>query len=94
MKYAIVKDGVVVNTIEYDEQPTTPPPGFEEGYAAVQADSVSIGWTYANGQFTDPNPIPTQTHATSEAAAPLSLTDMILADPAELAKLKQALGIL
>lgn len=87
MKYAIVKDGVVVNLIEYDEQPTTPPPGFEDGYAAVQADSVSIGWTYANGQFTNPNP------PTSEAFTQLSLADAILDNPTELAKLKTALGL-
>jgi len=86
-KYAIVKNGVVVNVIEYAEQPSTPPAGFEDGHIAIQADHVSIGWTYANGQFTDPNP-PTQT--TIEVK---SLTDMILADPTELAKLKQALGI-
>lgn len=89
-KYAIVKDGVVVNTIEYAEQPSAPPPGFETGHVAIQADRVSPGWHYANGQFTDPNP-PTQT--TVEIPAPMSLTDMILADPTELAKLKQALGI-
>jgi len=86
-KYAIVKNGIVVNVIEYAEQPSTPPAGFEDGHIAIQADHVSIGWTYANGQFTDPNP-PTQT--TIEVK---SLTDMILADPTELAKLKQALGI-
>ena len=90
MKYAIVKNGVVVNVIEYDSQPTTPPPGFETGHVAIQADAVSPGWHYANGQFTDPNP-PTQT--TVEIPAPMSLTDMILANPAELAKLKAALGI-
>jgi hypothetical protein len=28
-KYAIVKDNLVVNVIEYESQPTTPPPGFE-----------------------------------------------------------------
>lgn len=87
MKYAIVKDGVVVNLIEYDEQPATPPPGFEEGYAAVQADSVSIGWTYANGQFTNPNPPALQTFPS------VSLADAILTNPTELAKLKQALGL-
>lgn len=87
MKYAIVKDDMVVNVIEYAEQPTTPPPGFEAGHVAIQADNVSIGWTYANGQFTDPNP-PTQT--TFEIK---SLTDMILESPTELAKLKLALGI-
>jgi hypothetical protein len=90
-KYAIVKDGVVVNVIEYAEQPSTPPPGFEDGHVAIQADRVNPGWHYANGQFTDPNPpevieMPVPTPA-------MSLTDMILADPTELAKLKAALGI-
>ena len=87
-KYAIVKDGVVINVIEYESQPTTPPPGFEAGHVAIQADRVSPGWTYANGQFTDPNP-----PVVVDMPAPKSLTDMILADPAELAKLKRALGI-
>jgi len=54
--YAIVKNGVVVNTIEYATEPTTPPAGFEDGHIAIQASGVSIGWTYLNGQFTDPNP--------------------------------------
>jgi hypothetical protein len=87
MRYAIVKDGVVVNNIEYEEQPLTPPAGFENGHVAIQADNVSIGWTYANGQFTNPNP-QEQTQINL-----ISLTDMILANPTELAKLKQALGI-
>ena len=86
MRYAIVKDNIVVNIIEYESQPATPPDGFEDGYVAVQADNVSIGWTYANGQFTDPSP-------QQEATNSISLTDMILANPTELAKLKQALGI-
>jgi hypothetical protein len=87
MKYAIVKDGVVVNLIEYSGQPSTPPSGFEDGHIAIQADHVSIGWNYSNGTFTDPNP------ATSETFVPMSLTDRILESPTELAKLKQALGI-
>jgi hypothetical protein len=87
MNYAIVKNGIVVNVIEYSSQPATPPPGFEDGHIAVQADTANIGWNYANGQFTNPNP------STSEASAPLSLTDMILASPTELAKLKTALGL-
>jgi hypothetical protein len=88
MKYAIVKDGVVVNVIEYEEQPTTPPPGFDDGHVAIQAERVNPGWVYANGEFTDPNP-----PEIIDMPEPKSLTDMILADPAELAKLKQALGI-
>lgn len=88
MKYAIVKDGVVVNVIEYETQPSTPPAGFEEGHTAIQQDYVSVGWHYANGAFTNPNP-PEQ----MQVDPPKSLTDMILANPTELAKLKQALGI-
>jgi hypothetical protein len=88
MKYAIVKDGVVVNVIEYETQPSTPPAGFEEGHTAIQQDYVSVGWHYANGTFTDPNP-----PEIIDIPAPISLTDMILESPTELAKLKQALGI-
>jgi hypothetical protein len=91
-KYAIVKDGVVVNLIEYEEQPTTPPPGFEAGYVAIQTNAANPGWHYANGQFTDPNP-PTNNEAPTSTTPAMTLTDMILADPTELAKLKQALGI-
>ena len=88
MRYAIIKDGVVINVIEYTEQPITPPPGFEDGHVAVQANNANIGWTYVNGQFTNPNP-----PEVVEMPAPKSLTDMILENPTELAKLKQALGI-
>ena len=87
-RYAIVKDGVVLNVIEYEEQPSTPPDGFENGHVAIQTDVASIGWVYINGTFTNPNP-----PEIVEMSAPKSLTDMILANPAELAKLKQALGI-
>jgi len=87
MKYAIVKNGVVVNLIEYEEQPTTPPAGFEDGHIAIQADYVSIGWIYANNEFTDPNP------PASETSTPMSLADRILSNPTELTKLKQALGL-
>ena len=56
MKYAIVKDGIVINVIEYAEQPTTPPPGFDDGHEAIEAEYVSPSWVYADGTFTNPNP--------------------------------------
>jgi len=87
-RYAIVKDGVVVNVIEYEAQPTTPPPGFEEGHVAIKADRVSPGWKYENGKFFDPNP-----PEPIEMPQPASLTDLILSNPDELPKLKTALGI-
>lgn len=88
MKYAIVKNGIVVNVIEYDQQPSTPPAGFEDGHIAIQEDRANVGFIYAKGQFTDPNP-----PELIEMPTMPTLTDMILANPAELAKLKQALGI-
>ena len=87
-RYAIVKNGVVVNVIEYESQPATPPPGFESGHVAIQSDVVSPGWNYVNGQFTNPNP-----PEVIEIPATTSLTDMILSNPEELTKLKLALGI-
>ena len=59
--YAII-DGVnVINIIEYDAQPSTPPPGFESPIIAVQSDVAGPGWTYVDGQFIDPYvpPVPT-----------------------------------
>lgn len=58
-RYAIIKNGVVVNVVEYENEPSGMLEGFEEGTTAVADNISSIGWTYANGVFTDPNP-PTQ----------------------------------
>jgi hypothetical protein len=55
-RYAIVKDGVVLNAVEYEEQPVGTPPGFEEGAVAIQDGWAAPGWLYADGVFTDPNP--------------------------------------
>lgn len=60
MRYAII-DGIdVINVIDYDEQPSNPPPGFEEPIIAVQSDVAGPGWTYVDGQFiAPPTPAPT-----------------------------------
>jgi hypothetical protein len=87
--YAIIKDKKVENIIEYDAQPTTPPPGFDDGYIAVQADRASPGWLYENGAFIDTTP-----PAEIIVLPPVkTLTEQILASPADLAALKQALGL-
>jgi hypothetical protein len=59
MRYAII-DGIdVINVIDYDEQPSNPPPGFEEPIIAVQSDVASPGWTYVDGLFiAPPTPMP------------------------------------
>jgi hypothetical protein len=85
--YAIVKGNLVENIIEYDAQPTTPPPGFEDGYTAVQADRVSPGWLYENGAFVDTTP------PVEPMVMMPTLAEQILSNPDELAKLKQALGL-
>jgi hypothetical protein len=87
--YAIIKGNLVENIIEYDAQPTTPPPGFDDGYTAVQADRVSPGWLYENGAFVDTTP-----PAEPMVMPPVkTLAEQILSNPDELAKLKQALGL-
>ena len=58
--YAII-DGInVINVIQYEEQPSSPPPGFESPIIAVQSDTASIGWTYVDGVFIAP-PVPAPT---------------------------------
>jgi hypothetical protein len=56
-RYAIIKDGVVLNVVEYEKQPIGTPAGFEEGVIAIQSDVVSPNWVYVDGVFTDPNPV-------------------------------------
>ena len=52
--YAII-DGInVINIIQYEEQPSNPPPGFESPIIAVQSDVAQIGWTYVDGVFIAP----------------------------------------
>jgi hypothetical protein len=53
-KYAIIQNGIVVNTIEYETQPDIPIPGFDETYIAVQSDVAGPGYTYENGFFVAP----------------------------------------
>ena len=87
--YAIIKGSLVENIVEYDAQPTTPPPGFDDGYTAVQADRVSPGWLYENGEFIDTTP-PVEPMVMPPAP---TLVEQILASPADLAALKKALGL-
>jgi len=87
--YAIIKGGKVENVIEYESQPTTPPPGFDDGYIAVQSDRVSPGWLYENDAFIDTTP-PVEPMVMPPAP---TLVEQILASPNDLAALKQALGL-
>lgn len=86
-RYAIIDGSDVINVIDYDAQPSNPPPGFDDPIIAVQSDMASPGWKYENGAFVDTTPPPLP------APPMVTLTDMILANPEELAKLKLALGL-
>ena len=87
IRHAILKNNVVINIIEYPTVQTGCPEGLKD-VIAVASDVGQIGWIYADGIFTNPNP-----SEVMEMPVPKSLTDMILESPTELAKLKQALGI-
>ena len=63
-RYAIVKDGVVLNAVEYAEQPVGTPPGFDEGAEAIAELFAGPGWLYADGVFANPNPIIEVLHST------------------------------
>lgn len=54
IRHVILKDNVVVNVIEYKTLQTGCPEGLED-VIALASDEGQIGWTYADGAFTDPN---------------------------------------
>ena len=55
IRHAILKDNVVVNVIEYDTIQTGCPEGLED-VIAIASEEGQIGWVYADGIFTNPNP--------------------------------------
>jgi hypothetical protein len=55
IRHVILKDNVVVNVIEYETIQTGCPEGLED-VIALASDEGQIGWIYADGIFTNPNP--------------------------------------
>ena len=55
VSHVILKDNVVVNAIEYDTVQTGCPEGLED-VIAIASEEGQIGWVYADGVFTNPNP--------------------------------------
>jgi hypothetical protein len=86
-RYAIIKDNIVTNVVEYAETPSNPPPGLDNGYIAIQFDKASPGWRYENNEFIPP------LEESKVMENPQSLVDAILNNPTELTKLKSILGI-
>lgn len=54
MKYALVKDGRVVNAIELDDPAKWPCPA---GHSLVRSDEASPGMLYDGKEFTWPEPV-------------------------------------
>ena len=52
--YAIIKNNVVVNIIDYENQPIQPIPGLDSDCIAVLANNAGIGWGYINGELVEP----------------------------------------
>lgn len=52
--YAIIQNNIVINLIEYENQPIQPIPGLDADCIAVLANGSSIGWDYVNGQLIEP----------------------------------------
>lgn len=55
MRYAVVKEGVVENVIEWDGEEMLPGLG---GADFIRSDTAGIGYLYVNGAFEDPDPAP------------------------------------
>jgi hypothetical protein len=81
IRHIILKDNVVVNVIEYETEQTGCPKGLED-VIALASEEGQIGWTYADGAFTDPNPpvvqepLPELTPAEKLANAGLSVDEL------------------
>ena len=55
IRHVILKDNIVVNAIEYETTQTGCPEGLED-VIAIASEEGQIGWVYADGVFTNPNP--------------------------------------
>jgi hypothetical protein len=55
IRHVILKDNVVVNVIKYETLQAGCPEGLED-VIAIASEEGQIGWVYADGLFTNPNP--------------------------------------
>ena len=70
IKCAIIKNGVVVNLIDYPSVPTGTPDGLEDGVYAVSTEGqpISVGWNYVGSNFVNPSPMPEKTYSEKRQA--------------------------
>jgi hypothetical protein len=74
-RYAIIQGENVVNVIEYESQPSNPPPAYDDTYIAVQSNEASVGWTYQNGIFIAPQPYPSWELINNVWTSPVAMPD-------------------
>ena len=82
--YALIKDGMVINTIAW-EGPDVAPVDFGEGVEAVNIPDellICAGYSYAKGKFTAPEPTEEELASQQEEqkAANSSLKDSLMAE--------------
>ena len=58
----------IINSVEYDQAPTNPPPGFGAGTVAIQNDIADQTWTYDGTTFHAPVIV-------APVIVPISITD-------------------
>ena len=90
MKYHIIENGIVTNTIMCDD------PSLFPNLTLVEATEGGPGWSYANGVFTEPEPVvpvPTEIHIAwlRAALAEEGVLDDVNAAVASAGAVKQAL---
>lgn len=55
MRHAVIKNGVVINAVEVEDDSDWQP---GDGLTLVPADRASTGWTYDGKTFFEPEPVP------------------------------------
>lgn len=65
--FAYIENNIVINISVADDD------WFSDGW--IQSDEAQIGWTYANGIFTSPQPYPSWTLLNNEWHAPIDKPD-------------------
>lgn len=80
MYYAVVKDGVVINTIVAPKNYTYP---FDDGAIAIPSDEAGIGWRYENGKFIPPEETELKGKIEEATAASKKLAALVQAQKGE-----------
>ncbi|SIO51222.1 hypothetical protein SAMN05443247_06907 [Bradyrhizobium erythrophlei] len=89
-RYAIIDTATdhVINVVEYESSPSSPPPGFDQGIIAVQSDLADMSWTWNGTSLVAPAPLPVS--PLPQSVLPQDLMAQFTADDA--AKIQMAVS--